>query len=62
MLYTIPGVGSRGPDLGSEVKVFQQTPILLALSVVTYLRRSKSHPKQYGWVLEPGFHTLREDR
>ena len=55
-------VGSRGPDPGSEVKVFQQTPILLALSVVTCLRRPKSHLKQYGRVLEPGFRTLRESR
>ena len=57
---TKPSVGSRGPDPGSEVKFFQQTPILLALSTVTCLHRSKSHSKQYGWVLEPGFCTLRE--
>ena len=59
---TKPFVGLRGPDPGSEVKVCQQTPILLALSGVTCLRRSKSHLKQYGWVLELGFRTLREDR
>ena len=61
MLWTFfESVDSRGPDPGLEVKVCQQTPILLALSAVTYLRRPKSHPKQYGRVLEPGFHTLRD--
>ena len=53
-------VGLRGPDPGSEINVCQQTPILLALSVVTYLCRSKSHPKQYGRVLEPDFCIERE--
>ena len=51
---------SRGADPGSEVKVCQQTPMPLALSAVTCLRKPKSHPKQYGRVLEPGFRTLRE--
>ena len=55
-----PFFGSRGPDPGSEVKACQQTPILLALLIVTCLRRPKSHLKKYGWVLELGFHTLRE--
>ena len=62
VLGTEPFFGSRSTVLGSEVKVFQQTPIILALSAVTCLRRSKSHLKQYGWVLEPGFHTLRKSR
>ena len=55
-------VGSRGPDPGLEVKVCQKTPILLALSEVTYLRRPKSHPKQYGRLPEPSFRTQRESR
>ena len=42
---TKPFVGSRGPDPGSEVKVCQKTPILLALSAVTCLRMPKSHLK-----------------
>ena len=55
-------VGFRDPNPGLHVKVCQQTPILLALSEVTCLRRPKSHPKQYGMVLELGFCTLGESR
>ena len=45
VLATEPFVGSRGLDLGSEVKVSQQTPKLLALSAMTCLRRPMSHLK-----------------
>ena len=55
-------VGFRGPEPGSHIKVCQQTPILLALLAVTCLHRSKSYLKQYGRVLEPSFHTLKESR
>ena len=61
-VYLIPwaNVGSRGTNLGSEVKVCEQTPKILALLEMNYLRRPKSHPKQYGRVPELSFCTLGE--
>ena len=55
-----PRVGLRGPNQGLDLSVTNKTLLLLALLAVTYLRRPKSHLKQYGGVLEPGFHTPRE--
>ena len=53
-------VGFWGLDPSSDLLHNQQTLQLLALSEMTCLRRSKSHPKQYGGVLEPVFCTLRK--
>ena len=61
VLATKPFFVLRGPDAGLELMLTTKTLLLPALSIVTYLGRSKSHPKWYGWVLEPGFNTLRKD-
>lgn len=52
--------GLRGLDPDSELRLTKKTLLLLALSIVTCLRKPQSHLKQYGLVLEPSFRTLRE--